>query len=302
MNDSLARKILLIITLGMLVFISAQGKKDTAFTLNSEFAKQIRKYPFIKKVNPTPQTALKEEHNIVYATLSGRDVHLDAFIHPEKKLLPAVILIHGGGWKSGSKELQKPLAQQIALSGYQTFTLEYRLSAEAPYPAGINDIRAAIDYIKKNSASFNVVPKKIALLGCSSGGQMASLIGTKYPKEINAVIDIDGLLAFHHPDSEEGKSAADWLGGTYEVVPKIWEDASALTHVSENTPPFLFISSRFKRFTAGKAEMTEKLTQYGIYSEDRKIENSPHTFWLFEPWFDTTLRYINNFLYLNFKK
>ena len=69
-------------------------------------------------------------------------------------------------------------AIDAASKGYSCFNIEYRLSMEAQYPAGIFDVKKAIQFIKKNAKKYNVDPTKIAVLGCSSGGQMAALIGT----------------------------------------------------------------------------------------------------------------------------
>ena len=282
-------------------FFISQIKKDSSFTIAAEYQKNSKKYPFIKEPI-IAENNLEKKLNVVYGDVIGRNLHLDAFINPKNEKLPALIIIHGGGWKSGTKEMQNPMAEEIAVAGYQTFTIEYRLSDEAIYPAAIDDVLNAIQYLKKNSKIFKIDSKKIAILGTSSGAQMASLIGTKYPKEIQAVINIDGVLAFHHPDSTEGKYAALFLGGTYEEKPNVWNEASALSHVSRKTPPFLFIHSQFKRFNAGREDFINKLDQYKIYSQVESIENSPHAFWLFEPWFTPTNTYIINFLNLNFKK
>lgn len=292
-------KYVLLFLLSANLFFS-QIKKDSTFTIASEYKKNISKYPFIKDVI-IAENNVEKHYNIVYDSLSGRNLHLDAFINPTKEKLPALIIIHGGGWKSGTKEMQNPMAEVIAVAGYQTFTIEYRLSDEAIYPAAIEDVIKAVRYLRKNAKDFKIDKKKIAILGTSSGAQMASLIGTKYPNEIQAVINIDGVLAFHHPDSTEGKYAALFLGGTYEEKPDVWTDASALSHVSKKTPPFLFIHSQFKRFNAGREDFIKKLDQYNIYSHIESIENSPHAFWLFEPWFTPTNTYIINFLNLNFK-
>lgn len=296
------RKCSVIFAILFIQLIYSQVEKDSAFTVNSAYQKEIKKYPFIKKVAFLKSDNINFKSNISYKKLGSRDLRLDAFINRNSISNPAVILIHGGGWKSGSKEMQNPMAAKIAELGYNTFTVEYRLSDEAKYPASIDDVRDAIQFLKKNADQFKIDTTKIALLGFSSGGQMVSLIGTKYPEEVNAVIDVDGLLAFHHPDSEEGKLAALWLGGNYEEVPEVWKDASALSHVSAKTPPFLFINSQFKRFSAGQKEMITTMNSFGIYSKIEIIENSPHPFWLFDPWFQPSLNYIQNFLNLNFKK
>lgn len=274
----------------------SQAVKDTSYTIVSEYKKQIKKYPFIEIVAPMPNKNVLEQKNIEYASIGTRKLCLDSYIFNSNKKLPAVILIHDGGWKSGDKSMLQPFAEQISKKGYQCFAIEYRLSDEAKYPAGIEDVLQAIEFVKKNAKKFKVDVNKIAILGRSSGGQMASLIGTKYNSDIKAIINIDGILAFHHPESSEGKYATFWLGGTYEEIPEIWNDASALFHVDKKTPPILFINSQHERFHAGRNDVIEKLNTYKIDSKVIEIPDSPHTFWLFHPWFDKTIEYTINFL------
>lgn len=276
--------------------VFCQFSKDTSFTIFSEYKKQLKKYPSIKIAESKSTPLLIEEKNIAYQSFSNRVLHLDSYVFKSDKKLPAIIMLHDGGWKSGDKSMLQPFAEAIAVKGYQCFVIEYRLSDEAKYPAGIDDVMKAIDFIKNNEQKFNIDTKKIAILGRSSGGQMASLIGTKFNKDIKAIINIDGILAFHHPESAEGKYAALWLGGTYEEIPEIWNDASALTHTDKNTPPILFINSQHDRFHAGRNDMIEKLNKYKIYSKVEQIQDSPHTFWLFHPWFEQTIQYTINFL------
>lgn len=289
-------KLLYILVLTFCNLIFAQVSKDTSYTLFSEFNKQIKKYHFIKTVQLTENELINIEKNIVYHTVSNRNLHLDSYCNNFDKKLPAIILIHGGGWKSGNKSMLQPLAQKIALSGYHCFVIEYRLSDEAIYPAAIEDILNAINFTKNNAIKFSVDSENIAILGCSSGGQIASLIGTKHPKGIKAVINLDGILAFNHPQSQEGKLASQWLGGSYKEKQEVWEEASALNHVTQNTPPFLFINSQHERFHAGRDEMITKMKSYNIDSKVETIPDSPHTFWLFHPWFNTTVNYILTFL------
>jgi len=86
-------------------------------------------------------------------------------------------MIHGGGWKSGSKEMQIPLAQQISARGYVTVCVEYRLSPEALYPAAVHDIKAAIRFLRAHAEEYGIDPGKIAVSGCSAGGHLAALAG-----------------------------------------------------------------------------------------------------------------------------
>jgi acetyl esterase/lipase len=291
-----------------------QAQKDTSYTVISTYNKEIKKFPYIKIIKERKHKNLNIALDLVYNSVDSRELHLDAYYKKGKKAQPAVVLIHGGGWKSGDKSQMRVFAQEIATKGYSCFSIEYRLSTEAQFPAAIIDVKNAIKYIKSNATTFNVDPKKVAVLGCSSGGQMAALIGTtnndlafESPSKNNenasvqAIIDIDGILAFKHPESEEGKVASLWLGGTYEENPEIWKQASALNHVSASTPPILFINSDMTRFHAGRTDMISKLNSYSIYSEVRNIPNSPHSFWFFDPWFQPMLKYTIEFLHTIFK-
>ncbi|MEX1381761.1 alpha/beta hydrolase fold domain-containing protein [Lutibacter sp.] len=283
---------------------------DTSYTVHRSFEKYKKNFPQIEIVNPQLCQNVIKKREIIYKEIGERKLHLDAFYNKSEQLKPAVILVHGGGWKSGNKSHMEPLAQKIASKGYACFTVEYRLSIEAIFPEGIYDIKRAIQFIKANASEFYIDTKKVAVLGCSSGGQMAALIGTtnnnsvfeetensyNQSSAVQAIIDLDGVLAFKHPESKEDVVAGLWLGGSYEEIPEIWKDASALTHTNENTPPILFIGSQYPRFLAGRDDMIKILDQYGIYSQVESIEKSPHTFWLFHPWFDKTVEYITNFL------
>ncbi len=288
---------------------------DTSYTVKSTYNKLIKKYPSITIPVIVKNENVSEINNAAYFTSKERTLHLDAFINNSKKQNPAVIMIHGGGWRSGNKNQMNPLAQEIASKGYSCFTIEYRLSLEAKYPDGVIDVKNAIRFIKDNAKKFKVDPDKIAVLGCSSGGQMAALIGTtnenpafddasnksKSTSKVNAIINVDGVLAFRHPESSEGEMASFWLGGSYEEKTENWKNASALSHTNQNTPPILFINSSIPRFHAGRDNMIKILNEYNIYSEVHTIENSPHSFWFFQPWFDQTVAFTTQFLNKTFK-
>lgn len=288
---------------------------DTSYTVKSTYDKLIKKYPFIKIAEANKGANNTQIENIVYYKEKYRTLHLDAFFTKNKKKNPGIIMIHGGGWRSGNKNQMQILAQEITAKGYSCFVIEYRLSLEAKYPQAIYDVKNAIKFIKDNAKRFRVDPDKIAVLGCSSGGQMAALIGTtnedlgfedtsyksKSSSKVQAIIDIDGILAFKHPESNEGEMAAFWLNGTYQENPENWKQASALSHTNKNTPPILFINSSFERFHAGRDDMITILNQNKIYNEVKTIRDSPHSFWFFQPWFDETVQYTTQFLDRIFK-
>jgi pectinesterase len=290
--------------------------RDTSFTVQSTLVKELKKFPFITVADPLMAKNVRVTENIVYQTLGDRALHLD-ILFPKKHSKvgnPAVILIHGGGWRSGEKSQALAIAKQLAAAGYVAVAVEYRLSLEAIYPAGMQDLRSAIRWMRENSAKYGIDENKIAAMGFSSGGQMAALLGNsngdkKYDQieakksgDIQAVIDVDGVLAFKHPESSEGTYAAAWLGGTSAELPEIWQEASALSRVDEHSAPIIFINSSTPRFHAGRDDMIKKLNEFHIYSEVHEFPTTPHPFWFFNPWFEPTVSYTLGFLEQVFRK
>ena len=262
---------------------------------------------------------VKARPNIVYAKDGDRELHLDMFGPARKSTrgYPGVLLIHGGGWRSGNRQMEWPMAQHLAAKGYVTATVEYRLSVEALYPTGIYDLKAAIRWLRANASKYDVDPNKIAVYGCSAGGELAAFLGTtgemkkfegalgheQFSSRVQAVVDIDGILDFTDPaesgkDNDPAKPSAGkaWFGAAYKDKPEVWKDASPIGYVTEKTAPILFVNSSQPRFHAGRDEAIGMMRKLGVYSEVHTIPNTPHPFWLFHPWFDEAFNYIVAFL------
>ncbi|RYF88104.1 MAG: alpha/beta hydrolase, partial [Chitinophagaceae bacterium] len=129
---------------------------------------------------PAMPAGVKSKENVVYSKIGDRKLLADVY-YPARKTkqgYPAVVMIFGGGWKSGDKSQNVPIAQQLAAKGYVAITIEYRLSPEAQYPAAVYDVKAAIRWLRAKAKKYNVDKSKIATLGMSAGGQLAALVGT----------------------------------------------------------------------------------------------------------------------------
>lgn len=298
-------------------------ERDTSFTTYSAYKSAVKKYPFITIARPVVPANINSKTDLVYCTLNGRQLHLDIFYPAakSKKPYPGVLLIHGGGWRSGDRSQHIPMAQQLAAKGYVAVTAEYRLSTEALYPAAVNDLKTAIRWMRTNAKTYNIDKSKIAVWGFSAGGQLATLIGTtngstlfpgngvyaRYPDDVQAIVDVDGTLAFIHPESGEGddskkKSAGTlWFGYSRTERPDLWMQAGALNHVDAKTPPTVFINSSVDRMHAGRTDFIHKLDSLHIYSEVHSIPDTPHPFLLFNPWFEPTLNWTVGFLDKVFK-
>ncbi|MDL4815721.1 alpha/beta hydrolase [Actinomadura opuntiae] len=91
---------------------------------------------------------------------------------------PGVLIVHGGYWLSGSKDSWKYFARKLSDAGYVVLAANYRLAPKAQWPAQRNDALAALTFMKKHAATWNLDPDRIVVLGSSSGGQLATQIGT----------------------------------------------------------------------------------------------------------------------------
>jgi pectinesterase len=293
-------------------------KRDTSYSIFSAYQSTKKTNPEIKIVYQRKYDSIIEEENIPYTSIGTRKLLMDAFypkaITKTKRI--AIMIIHGGGWRTGNRSQHYPLAEKLASMGYACFTPEYRLSTEALFPAAVYDLKESIRWIKSNAGKYNIDTAKIVVSGFSAGGELAAFLGvtgdmplfegvntnTAISTKVNAVVDMDGILSFTHPESGEGddskrtSAATYWFGYGKKEQPKLWEAASSLSYVGEHTPPTLFINSGVERMHAGRTDYIKILDQYNIYSEVHTFEGAPHSFPLFEPWFEPMVNYIDGFL------
>ncbi len=312
----------LLLILCFTVSKAQQIPADTSFSVYSTYIKEKKKRPYITIALPLVKGNFKTKSKIIYAKYPTGKLALDIiYLKVSSELRPAVLFVFGGGWRSGNRAQNIPLAQKMAENGYVSVTADYRLSTHAKFPAAVYDLKNAIRWMKANAKRYHIDTNKIVITGFSAGGQLAALIGTtnynsQFEKEkinqhsssVQAVIDVDGVLAFDHPESSEVSTdpikksvAAIWLGADLKENPVLWHNASALDHAGKNSVPMLFINSATPRFHAGRDELINKLTTFGIYTEVHTLPDTPHPFWLFNPWFDKVSAIILKFLNQQFR-
>jgi dienelactone hydrolase len=269
--------------------------KAQPYTIEGTYDKLKKKHPFIQPLNLEFPKNIQVKKDIEYKTRNGKSLLAEVYYPKDStQKNPGIILVHGGGWISGSKENEKFLAQELASKGYVAMTINYSLSDDAKYPAAVEDIEDALKFLKKHHKEFVLNKKKIAIGGNSAGAQLATLVGVK--NKVQAIVNIDGIVSFIHPESEEGAYASYWFGAIKAQNFKIWKEASPLEYVNKHTAPTLFINSSQPRFHAGRDDMMKLLKSYNIRTEFHEIKDSPHSFWLVQPWFDETLKYTVDFL------
>lgn len=287
---------------------------DSSYSVANVY-KQIHKdFPYAVPAKDSVPAGVIAARNLVYTTLpetpfGKRELHLDVFRPQGKGTHPALIMIHGGGWRSGTRSMQVPMAQMLAAKGFVTVPVEYQLSLEAKYPAAIHNIKSAIRWVKLHAAEYGIDTNRIAVSGCSAGGQLAALVGmtngvelfegtmgnTGASSNVKAIVDIDGVLDFMAPsslnlDRKPNSPDIEWLGGSFEEKPLIWKQASAIFWASQKTAvPVMFFNSGYSRFHSGQDELIGMMNEWGIYTQVHKFNVMVHPFWLFHPWVDETV-------------
>ncbi|WP_295798302.1 alpha/beta hydrolase [uncultured Microbulbifer sp.] len=240
-----------------------------------------------------------------YKAIDKRELHLDLFKPaPEKNNEQIIVMIHGGGWRSGQRSHLYAMANQLAQRGYTLVVPEFRLSLEAPYPAAMQDVNDVLQWLKQNAGEYAIDPGKIAVLGGSSGGHMASLLAYAGPSQVfgksdvrvNALIDLDGVLNLDHERPNPQSPLQAWLGSDMEQSPELWRQAAPTSHLSKTSPATLVISSGQPRFTMGHKQVEETLKGFGIPYQYHAFPEVIHTYWLFDPYLSQTVDIIDGFL------
>ncbi|MFC3117306.1 alpha/beta hydrolase fold domain-containing protein [Cellvibrio fontiphilus] len=304
--------------------ITQVNDPSNTYTPETTYQKLVGDYPFIGIASSSVPESVMEIKNITYQRYGKRALQLDLYLpkRPAASSVSGIVLVHGGGWRSGYRTNFTPMAIGLAERGYVAATITYRLSDEVQYPAAIHDVKAAIRWLRKNSKKYGVNPNQIAVAGGSAGGQIASLAGvtkglekfdpqmkrSAVSSDVQAIINIDGLsdftseaARFYEDDPRKNPSAAGaWFGGRYAEKQDLWREASPIFYVDKDTPPILFLISAQPRFSLGHKEMIEKMRPMGVPYQVSQIPDSPHSFWLFDPWLKPSVVIIHEFLLQQF--
>ncbi len=224
--------------------------------------------------------------DVEYAKLGGKSLLLDLYLPKRKEeKRPAIVCIHGGGWRAGDKKGMK-LADEFARRGFVSASINYRLSDEAPYPAAVDDCRAAVRWIRENAAKYGVDPNRLGVYGTSAGGHLSLMVGTldDDPKQqtsarVQAVCSWFGPSDFTKGAGKDG-AFRKFIGGSYEEIPEIYKEASPITHVSQDDPPTLLIHGDADEVVPlGHSEwMLKALQEVGVEAELVTVKNGGHGF------------------------
>lgn len=181
---------------------------------------------------------------------------LDLYLPESTRPLPVLVWIHGGGWSGGDRS--NPPILDFTGDGYAVVSVGYRLSGDAIFPAQIHDLKAAIRWLRANSATYNLDPDRIGVVGASAGGHLAALLGTsgghaglegdlgnpEQSSEVQCVVDLFGpsdLTRMGRRRDQKKSPEARLIGGPIDRNRGRAERAAPLRYVDAGDAPFLIL-------------------------------------------------------------
>jgi acetyl esterase/lipase len=221
-------------------------------------------------------TAIESAYDVQFATVGGVPLLLDVHRPAGAKRLPAIILIHGGRWRSGDKAELTPIAQEWAALGYAVFNVNYRLARAATrtapgitYTALLQDVRSAISWVRQNGSAWGADPAAVGILGGSAGSHLGLLAAVQDPS-IGAVASWSGPtdLELMWSQGQETEAIGTLVGCTHPNPCPAIRDASPISHVTSDDPPALLANGSDEQIPVEQAtRMAEALEAVGVEHE-----------------------------------
>jgi pectinesterase len=245
--------------------------------------------------------SVKVERDIVYARYGEREVKLDLYLpkRPAAGKIPCIVVIHGGGWRSGDKTRFAAQAAYLADNGFAAACIGYRLLPEVNFPAPVVDCKAAVRWVRANAEKYGIDPRRIGATGGSAGGHLAAMLATSHKvTELegdggNAGVSsrIQAAVAMATP--------ADLTRnlGRQNLEPTLARLVSPVTHVDKDSAPTLLLHSDADATVPYQQSelLLARLKEAGVKAELVKIPGAPHAFWNGEMWFNDVMQRTTKF-------
>ena len=227
--------------------------------------------------------AVREEPDLVFGKGGDADLKLDLAMPADGEgPFPAVVCIHGGGWVAGDRTKMNQTIRVLAKRGYVAVSPDYRLAPHDPFPAQIEDCKAAVRWLRANARQYKIDPDHIGAIGFSSGGHLACLLGATdkddglegtggaadQSSRVQAVVSFFGptnLAADDFGLDVTARNLIPLLGGKLEDKPEAYRKASPLTYAGKYAAPLLiFHGAEDKMVPVEQSrKMVDKITTAG---------------------------------------
>ncbi len=210
---------------------------------------------------------------------------------------PAVVFLHGEGWRAGNRQQMNHFIEGMARLGYVSITVEYRLVPTARFPAQVEDCKAAVRWLRANAKKYRVRSDRIGVVGFSAGGYLASMLGVTAKEDgfegvggnpeqssrVQAAVSFFGPTDFSSrdwPKDLEEEVIAPFLGGSFAHKSDLYKRASPINYVTVDAPPFLFLHGTDDKLVPidQSRRLSEKLKQIGVPAQMVVLEGEGHGF------------------------
>lgn len=228
--------------------------------------------------------------DVEFAKADGVSLTLDAWVPDGKGPFPTVVIVHGGGFERGDKQTYvPPLFEPLTKAGFTWFTINYRMHPQFRFPAPVDDIEAAIRFVKAHAREYKVDLSRVVLMGESAGGALVSYVGVRGQSAIKlaAVVPFYGVHDWELRAKEEAEG---------KVGPSIWRkfftvpdgsgpdavarmrEVSAVSRLRKGLPPFLLIHGTLDAQVAYEqsVKMQERMHALGNVCDLITVEGGPH--------------------------
>jgi acetyl esterase/lipase len=235
-----------------------------------------------------PVTRADEVHaDIEYRRVGNDRLLLDASVPDGPGPFPVVLVVHGGGWMSGDKKTgMGPILQPLTDAHFVWFSINYRMAPASRWPACLDDVNAAIRWVKAHAAEYKGDPRRIALLGYSAGGHLACLAATTATADtaVQAVVGLAPPTDLELDLPQRGGLSLplqNLLDRPHEVDDaslKTLREISAIHFVHAGLPPFLIMQGTGDKSVpySGSVAFVAKLREAGVPCAFVSLPNAPH--------------------------
>lgn len=235
------------------------------------------------------------ESDVVYG--KAGDVELKLNIGRPKEsagALPCIVLIHGGGWAAGNKNVHNPQVHDFVQKGYVSATIHYRFAPRFVFPAQVEDVKCAIRFLRANAEKYGIDRNRIGAVGFSAGAHLSMMLGAMDKEDgfegdggnpdesskVNAVVAFFGPTDFMTDDwpKQTVPILHGFLGGTKADKAEAYRKASPITYVNAGDAPMLLIQGTKDVLVpwAQATAMGDALTKAGVYGRVDLILGAGH--------------------------
>lgn len=238
------------------------------------------------------------ENDLEYANPDGQHLQLNlARPSTGEGPFPAVVCIHGGGFRAGTRQSYDSLIRKLAQNGYVAATVTYRLAPKYPFPAAVHDVKAAVRWLRANAKRYHVDPDRIGATGGSAGGHLAQFLGVTadvkafegeggHPEQSSRVACVVNYYGPSDFTQSYGKSvdASEvlplFLGGNLEQARRRHIEASPLYWVTPHAAPTLCVHGTKDNYVAFEQAtwLVDRLKAAGVEAELLALEGAGHGF------------------------